>query len=205
MGGSIAVLRESDVHPSVWRNHEPVADVLRRHLSAADRVIEIGAGSGGHIGLLHGRLAFRTWQCTERPEALAGLSAAIGRLGDSRVPAPIALTVGTDDWPAGAYEVCVTINTLHIMDEVAVERFIESVGASLPPGGRCIVYGPFAIDGEHTSDGNRRFDAALRAAGQGQGIRDVARCVAMACAAGLTPVRRYAMPANNTMLVLVRD
>ncbi len=72
----------------------------------------------------------------------------------------------------------------------------------LAPGGLLFVYGPFFVDGAATTESNAQFDASLRARDPAWGYRDVDAVFADARAAGLEPVERVAMPANNLLLVV---
>ena len=195
---------ESSVHPSVWRNHSAIGSVLAMHLEPCARVLEIGAGSGAHVALLHNRLRFASWQCTEQADAMAALEATVATLEDPRVLPPRVLQVGSAPVSAIDATVWLTVNTLHIMSATAVAAFLAAAGAGLPVNGMLLVYGPFAIGGRHISAGNERFDTTLRASGTGQGIRDIDDIAAKALSHGLVVLRRYAMPANNCMVVFAK-
>ena len=75
------------------------------------------------------------------------------------------------------------------------------VGALLPAGGRFLLYGPFSIDGRHTSVSNARFDLSLRQRDPLSGVRDLRELERFAGAAGLRLEEDIAMPVNNRTLV----
>ncbi len=191
----------ADFHPSVLRNTPAIGQVLRRYVTAVDRVFEIGAGDGGHIVLLAPYLSFSRWQCSEASERLDALRAQIHRLKDPRVVSPSQFQLGSDAWPDDAATRIFTANTLHIMNWASVEALFNGAGARLPRGGLLLCYGPFAVDGAHISDGNTEFDRSLRQRGAGSGIRDTAALAALARSVGLRLTTRFAMPANNLMLL----
>ena len=85
-----------------------------------------------------------------------------------------------------------------------VVRFAEAAQA-LAPQGRFIIYGPFLRDGRATSDGDARFDAAIRADHPEAGYKNDADMLRWAGDSGLDVVARTEMPANNLALVMVRS
>ena len=90
--------------------------------------------------------------------------------------APVLLDARDPQWPSSVAALGVdaiySANTAHIMHWGAVTSMFTGVGKALPAGGLFLLYGPFSYGGEHTSDGNRAFDANLRASDADMGIRD---------------------------------
>jgi hypothetical protein len=74
----------------------------------------------------------------------------------------------------------------------------------LRPRGRFIAYGPFMVDGRHTSAGNAQFDATLRAGDPQCGLRDIGALDTLARAIGLQRSADHPLPANNRCLVWSR-
>ena len=87
------------------------------------------------------------------------------------------------------------------MSFAAVERMFELVGRVLPDAGLFCLYGPFNVGGEFTSESNERFDRSLRSQDPDMGIRELSELDQLAASGGLAQVRRYAMPANNMLVV----
>ena len=75
----------------------------------------------------------------------------------------------------------------------------------LGSGAPLILYGPWIEDGVATAPSNLAFDLDLRARDPDWGLREVEAFAAAAAERGLHPVERRAMPANNLMLLLLRD
>jgi hypothetical protein len=71
----------------------------------------------------------------------------------------------------------------------------------LAPGGMLITYGPYLEDQVPTSAGNLEFDRSLRQRDPAWGLRRRADVELEAGRAGLHLSARYAMPANNLLLV----
>ena len=64
-----------------------------------------------------------------------------------------------------------------------------------------IIYGPFNINGEFTSESNADFDAMLRKRDPKQGIRDLTELQAAALEHGLHLKKQHDLPANNLIAV----
>ena len=63
------------------------------------------------------------------------------------------------------------------------------------------MYGPFKVDGAHTSDSNVKFDDWLRSRNEAWGVRDTSELQALATRCGLELVEKAELPANNLCLV----
>ena len=142
-----------------------------------------------------------SWQPSDLPERLEGIRAWVSRAGLENLRPPLAIDLRTAELAAGTCDAAFTANTLHIMAEAAGERLFEALENALEPGGRVCIYGPFAEDGVFSTPSNARFDAGLRQSDPAMGIRDIRWVEANARRSGLELRRRYAMPANNLLLV----
>ena len=187
--------------PAAERNAGPILAVLRARLGPRERVLEIGSGTGQHVVRFAAALPGTRWQPSEMAAALAGLAARVAAEGGPNVAAPLALDVVRDAWPDGPYDACLSINTLHIMSLEAVAALFGGASERLAPGGTLLVYGPLSIGGRHTGEGNRAFDAALRAADPARGIRDLGTLDDIAAASGFVREALVTMPADNRMIV----
>lgn len=179
------------------RNKAPILGVLRPLYADRRQVLEIGSGTGQHALYFAAALPHLRWQCTELPASLPGLRLWLDEAALANLPPPLALDAGESDPPPGDYDAVFTANTLHIMGWPQVQRLFAGLGRWLPSGALFTAYGPFNYGGRFTSDGNARFDAALRGADPARGIRDFEAVDALARAAGLALCADQAMPANN--------
>lgn len=186
--------------PACERNRDPILHVLRSHFSDCRTVLEVGSGTGQHAVHFAAAMPWLTWQCTDLPQRLPGISQWLDEGGLSNTPAPLALDVA-GPWPAGPHDGIFSANILHIVDWPRVEAFFTGAGRVLGDAGVLVVYGPFNEGGAYTSEGNRDFDASLKARDPCSGIRDVEALQALAGQAGLCTVDDVAMPANNRCLV----
>lgn len=63
---------------------------------------------------------------------------------------------------AGTLAAVLAINLTHISPWPATAGLLAGAGRWLAPAGVVIIYGPFMVEGRHTSGGNAEFDASLR-------------------------------------------
>ena len=90
---------------------------------------------------------------------------------------------------------------LHISPWATCAALMRGSAQHLAPGGQLITYGPYLEDAVPTSPGNLAFDVSLRERNPAWGIRRREDVELEAAAAGLKLLERYAMPANNLLLV----
>ena len=189
--------------PSVARNRTPILEVLREHFANSDKVLEIGSGTGQHAIHFAAALPHLLWQCSDRADALPGISAWLASAAQPNTPAPLALDVSAP-WPAQGFNALFSANTLHIMRWQDVENLFRNIPMALESPARVVIYGPFNYGGRYTSAGNAEFDQWLKARDAHQGIRDFEAVCTLAADAGLQLIEDRAMPANNRCLVWQR-
>ena len=68
-----------------------------------------------------------------------------------------------------------------------------------------MLYGPFSVGGNHTSDSNVTFDRSLRSQNPQWGVRDLEAVEAQAAEHDLQLGECITMPANNQILVFTRS
>ncbi|MFO0686883.1 MAG: DUF938 domain-containing protein [Sandaracinus sp.] len=191
---------------SALRNRGPIADVLARVLPAEGTVLEIASGSGAHVTHFAERMPALAFQPTEaEAKSLVEIDErARARSAGTVLPA-IVLDVRAWPWPIARADAIVCINMIHASPPETLPALMRGAGALLAPGAPLVTYGPYKIDGTHTSDSNVEFDAWLkRERHPSWGVRDLEAVVAEADANGLSLEERVAMPANNFCLVFRR-
>jgi len=194
--------------PAAARNREPILAALRAELEEdallPPTVLELGSGTGQHVCHFARALPQLRFQPSEHPAALDDLAERVRREGTANIAPPLALDVSVHPWPVARAGLCLSANTVHMMNDAGVEGLFRGAAACLPSGGKLCLYGPFAVDGVHTGEGNRAFDAALRDRAPGTGVRDLARLDEIGRAHALAPTRRRAMPRDNLFVVWTR-
>ena len=186
--------------PACDRNRDPILAVLREHFADRRSVLEIGSGTGQHAVHFAAALPHLRWQCSDREENLPGIRMWLDEARLPNTPAPVALDVD-GRWPDARYDALFSANTLHIMAWPQVERMFSALPGVLADDAVVAIYGPFNVDGRHTSESNAAFDASLRTRAPHQGLRDLADVAALARRAGLALVEDRPMPANNRCVV----
>jgi hypothetical protein len=190
--------------PATLRNRDAIADVLARELPAVGSVLEIASGSGEHAVAFAARFPALAWQPSD-PDAEAMGSIASYRAdytGTNLLPPVLLDASAPADWPVNAADAIICINMVHISPWAATEGLFAGAAGLL--GGRnlpLILYGPYIEDGVDTAPSNQEFDASLKARDPRWGLREAAAVDALARTNGLSRSARYALPANNIMLV----
>jgi cyclopropane fatty-acyl-phospholipid synthase-like methyltransferase len=187
------------------RNKDPILDVLRIRFADRSQVLEIGSGTGQHAVYFSRALAHLTWHPTEQLAYVPDLTERVKLEGPVNVRAPTVLDVSQALWPVRSVDAMFTANTLHIMSWPEVSAFYRGVGSVLSPRGVLCVYGPFRYDGRYTSDSNREFDLMLQDRDPNSGLRDIREVTALALQYGLRLDEDHDLPANNRLLVFVKE
>ncbi len=187
-------------------NKQPILDVLQQELREYTHVLEVGSGTGQHSVYFVPRLAHLTWQTSDVLAHHATINAWHTAHPAPNLYAPLAFDLKYDSLPSSvssnqSYDAVFTANTLHIISWSLVEKLFELVGNALPLNGKFIIYGPFNENGHYTSLGNQQFDISLQQRDPESGIRHLEDIVALAKTHHLRLSDKYAMPANNQLLV----
>lgn len=182
-------------------NKAPILDVLKTELAKAERVLEIGSGTGQHAVYFGQHLSAVEWLTSDLAETHSGINAWLAEYRLPNVRAPIELDVNVSDWKVGPVDAVFTANTVHIIPWSATVSMFHGVARVLRTGGRFLLYGPFNFNGHYTSESNARFDALLKSRDPDSGIRDFEALDALAQTLGLCFRNDYSMPANNRILV----
>lgn len=186
-------------YPATRRNREPILEVLRTVLPARGTVLEIASGSGQHTAAFAPAFPDLRFQPSDRePHLLASIAAHAEGLPN--VAAPLHLDV-EERWPVQQVDAILCINMIHISPWACTEALLDGAGEHLAAGAPLYLYGPFMVDGEHTSASNAAFDQSLRGRDPSWGVRDLGAVVARAEATGLRHERTVPMPANNLSVV----
>ena len=190
--------------PAVARNTAPILEVLRAHLPARARVLEVASGSGEHAVAFARALPSTTWTPSDpSPEARASIAAwtAEAALANLRPALPLD-AADPDGWPEIDAQVVFCANMIHISPWVATEGLMAGAGRILPdPGGLLVLYGPYRESDAPLAPSNAAFDESLKARDPAWGLRDLDAVVALAKSHRLHLTRRVEMPANNLMLL----
>ncbi len=187
--------------PATARNKDAILEVLQFELRNCKSVFEIGSGTGQHAAHFGAAMPWLVWQTSEFADNHEGIRAWIESAGSSNVRLPLEYAAGSTLKVENRFDAVFSANTAHIMSIGEVGSMFGHVSQLLNPGGIFCLYGPFNELGRFTSDSNAVFDADLRAGKSSMGIRHREELNRLARGNGMVDCRRYAMPANNQLLV----
>ena len=187
--------------PACERNTGPILDVLRRVFADVNDVLEIGSGTGQHAVSFAAALPHLVWRTSDLLCSHADINAWIDEAQLENVERPLSLDVGCRQWPVASAGSVFSANTAHIMHWPEVVAMFEGVAGLLSESAPFVLYGPFRLDGSHTSPSNAAFERSLRAYDPGMGLRDLRDLVRVAAGGSLMLEEDIAMPSNNRTLV----
>lgn len=186
------------------RNREPIAETLAQVLPDTGLVLELASGSGEHALYLAERFPRLDWQPSDcDTESLASIAAWIASAGRTRpnLRPPIWIDASDTAWPIDRADAILCINMTHISPWAATAGLFANAARLLPASGLLAIYGPFIETGVPTAPSNLAFDASLKARNREWGLRELSALDALGEAVGLARVRRFALPANNLLVV----
>ncbi len=191
------------VAPSAERNEQPIINALASVLR--DRrglVLEIGSGTGQHAAAWAQAFPALDWQPSDPFDSHHdSIRAWVGHAGLPNLRAPVWLDAA-EPWPTlEPLTGVISVNVIHIAPWVVAKGIVAGAARALSPGGVLMFYGPFKEGGQHTGDGNARFDESLRAQDPAWGIRDLGEVATLAADARFGPAIVTDMPANNRLVV----
>ena len=197
--------------PVFERNSPPMIAALAPIFAGlTGTVVEIGSGTGQHAGAFQLAFPELVWQPSD---LMAHHRASIeGWRSHLRLPPRPAWDLdAATDWAAlpevaalDDLQAVVAMNVIHIAPVSVLHGIIDGAGKSLSAGGLLILYGPFREDGAFNSEGDKKFDATLRAENPEWGLRDLKDVRDLAAKARFELAQRIEMPANNRILVFSR-
>ena len=198
-GSCCAIVTDLPRSPATERNRGPILEQLQTLFADRTHILEIGSGTGQHAVYFAPELQHLRWQTSDRPRVLDGLRRWLAAYPAANLPDPVALDVD-DAWPDMEIDGIFSANTAHIMSWRQVCVMFVNVARCLLPGGRFVLYGPFAFE-DVMVESNARFHANLRQQQVSMGIRGYEALDALAAMGGLEATSVIPMPANNHLLV----
>ncbi len=182
------------------QNRDVILKTIQPLLAHKRSVLEIGSGTGQHAVYFANAMPHLIWQCSDQIEYHQGIKQWLTEENLDNTPAPISLSVSTDDWPSNTFDAIFSANAVHIMSWDNVLDFIHNAIKIINLDGLLILYGPFNYNGKHTSDSNARFDTWLKNRDSKSGIRDFETINELVETEGMSFENDIQMPANNRIL-----
>lgn len=191
--------------PATLRNRVAIAEILAKELPESGDVLEVASGSGEHAVYFAEKFPQLGWQPSDPdPEALASISAYRTEFASENVREPVMVDAAADDWSVKSADAVLCINMVHISPWSATKGLFANAAKLLDTGAPLILYGPYFEEGVEPASSNMGFDASLKSRDPAWGIRQLADMNALADKNDFELRRRYAMPANNLMLIFRR-
>ena len=189
--------------PAAGRNAEPILGVLKAHLPARGRVLEIASGSGEHALTFARALPDLEWIPSDPSEtARASIAAWSARSGPENLKRPLMIDAADPaTWPEGPFHAVVCINMAHISPWAATEGLVRGAAERLVSGGLLYLYGPWREADIPLAPSNAAFDQNLKARNPEWGLRAFEDVSQLARDHGLRLTLRVEMPANNLSLL----
>jgi cyclopropane fatty-acyl-phospholipid synthase-like methyltransferase len=189
---------------SCENNKHAILAVLKSVFSDTQRVLEVGSGTGQHAVHFAKHLAHLEWKTSDLTANHTGINRWLDAAALENISPPLSLDLN-EPWPITSVDGIFTANTLHIVSWPLVIIFLQSAAAHLEQGGNLCIYGPFNYHGKFTNQSNADFDIWLKNIDASRGIRDIESVIALAEPLGLVLTADHAMPANNRLLVFMKD
>ena len=197
--------------PATERNRDHISQVLSKIIPKSGMILEIASGSGEHAVTFQERFPNISWQTSDPdPVCRRSISAWIKYKSLSKkMPEPIDLDVENRPWSLNteirsSLKAVICINMLHITPWRCTTAMFEETGDLLSKGQLLILYGPFKINGEYTSESNFRFNESLKAQNSCWGVRNLNEVNEIAIKNRFKKIQTIEMPANNFSVIFQR-
>ena len=190
------------------RNKDFIGEVLSRTIKKNGSILEIGSGSGEHGVFFQKSFPEIIWQ-TSDPDIMHRKSI-ISWIEyeelNKKMPKPLDLDVENIPWKipqklAGSLQGIVSINMIHVARWNCTIGLFKGAGKLLKKGQFLILYGPFKIGNEHTSQSNYFFDNSLKIKNDLWGIKNLEEVTDEGKKNGFSQENIISMPANNYSLI----
>lgn len=193
--------------PSFHRNIEPITQKLQELIgNDAYRVLEIGSGSGQHIARFANEFPKLQFQPTDYDQDnLPSINSWCETL--ENVSSALQLDVTKLPWlekDSPKFDILLCFNVIHITPWEVTRAIFKGANKHLSSQSRAIFYGPYKVDGKHTSESNAEFELWLKEKDNSYGIRDIGDVENEATKNGFSLTQAIPMPANNFMLEFAR-
>ncbi len=194
------------------RNREPILGVLKEKLPKDPaRVLEMASGSGMHINYFAPNFEHLHFHPSDKDiEVFDNIKNLTSELDNNNIADPIHLDLtNPETWfNAGqprSFSAIFCINIFQVAPISIADGMMRCAEHLLDENGFLLIYGPFQVEGQFTTDSNKEFHETLGTAGVPEwGLKDVADLRAAAENHGLELKEQIDMPANNFSLIFGR-
>lgn len=193
--------------PSFHRNIEPITQKLHELIDGSClRVLEIGSGTGQHIARFASEFPKLQFQPTDYDsENLPSINSWCE--GMENASPSQQLDVTCEFWferDLPKFDLLLCFNVIHITPWEVTQSIFKGAHKNMTDDSQILFYGPYKIDGKHTSDSNAEFENWLKEKDNSYGIRDIRDVENEANANEFLLKRSITMPANNFLIEFAR-
>tara|TARA_Y100000589_G_scaffold324258_1_gene360140 strand:+ start:1113 stop:1742 length:630 start_codon:yes stop_codon:yes gene_type:complete len=194
--------------PASQRNKKFIGDFLSTISLKKGFILEIGSGSGEHAIEFQKRFPEIIWQ-TSDPDLdhrKSIWSWIVHENLNNKMPKPLEIDVTKTPWIISteiynSLQGIISINMIHIASWECTKSLFRESGKLLKNGRFLILYGPFKINNEHTSESNALFDKSLKMQNWNWGVRNLEDVYEEGKKNGFTQYDLIQMPANNYIVI----
>ena len=195
--------------PSFHRNIAPIKSKLYERLDGSvNSVLEIGCGTGQHVTELAQQFPQITFYPTDKEqENTESTDEWVRSANLQNVRAARVLDVtnpGPDFIGNTLYDVILCFNVIHISPWAVTDALFRLANKVSSANTRVFLYGPFRIQGEHTSESNRSCEDWLKSQSSEFGVRSIEDVSHVAEMNGFLLSIRHEMPSNNFLMAFCR-
>jgi len=194
------------------RNREPILGVLKDKLPQdSGRVLEMASGSGMHINYFAQHFEHLHFHPSDRDiEVFDHIKDLNDAHGNDNIADPVHLDLtNPETWfnagtPA-SFSAIFCINIFQVAPISVADGMMKCAEHLLDENGILLIYGPFQVEGEFSTESNQTFHNTLNSAGVPEwGLKDVADLKAAAAKHKMELKEQIDMPANNFSLIFGR-
>ena len=190
------------------RNKKFIRDVISSLNQTRGSILEIGSGSGEHGVFFQKCFPDIIWQ-TSDPNLLHRKSITSWidyEKINKNMPKPLSIDVEIIPWNIPpeiivSLQGIVSINMIHVATWNCTKSLFKESGKLLKKGKFLMLYGPFKISNNHTSQSNKIFDKSLRIENNSWGIRNLEEVSNEGEKNGFFQENIINMPANNLCII----
>jgi len=196
--------------PSTQRNKDIVRATYLEHMPHVGTILEIASGTGEHGAHITAAGIDLTWVYSDIDEDSKNSQTAWRQHAPhDRLIGPLTIDTTQNVWREAEahapFDGLFCANMIHIAPFEAAKGLLAGAGRLLRGGGRVMIYGPFAREGE-IAPSNARFREDLQRRDPRWGVRDLDQDILpLADAAGLHLVTAVDMPANNLSVIFEKN
>ncbi len=189
------------------RNREPILELFKGRLPNEGRVLEFASGSGMHITYFAPHFQHLSFQPSDvNEDVFENIRQLIQQTNAKNVQPPIKLDLTQPQtWSVLSdqkFDAIFCINIFQVAPISIADAMLNCTADHLSDGGFLFVYGPFKVDGRHTTPSNEEFDSTLLSYKVPEwGLKDIADITKAAQKYGLELKEKIDMPSHNFTLI----